>query len=421
MVRTYGLICGGECVNALVMSRKHIAIIGGGPAGLSAAEVLAQINVRVTVYDAMPTPARKLLLAGKSGLNITHAEDKDLFLPRYGDAQKQLAPSIRAFNPETLREWAAQLGTKTFVGSSGRVFPKAMKASPLLRAWLAELHSQNVQLLTRHKWIGFDGDDLLFDVNGVEEKKQHDGVIFALGGASWPRLGATGAWIPYLEEKGISISPFRPANCGFDVAWSDVFKERFAGQPVKAIKATSSVGTTRGEFVVTQGGIEGSLIYHHSAALRDGLEKNGQAALVLDLSPDRNEKWLAESLAKQNQKQSLTNRLRKGPSLSNVKVNLLREFAPEALAKGPKEIAAAIKALHLPVVRPRPIEEAISCAGGIEWDELDKNFMLKKMPGSFVAGEMIDWEAPTGGYLLNACFATGRSAAHGMINWLEAS
>ncbi|MCF6369126.1 TIGR03862 family flavoprotein [Rhizobium halophilum] len=402
------------------MSGHELAIIGGGPAGLMAAEVLAEAGKRVTIYEAMPTFGRKFLLAGKSGLNITHSEDFAQFHTRFGIASERLRPALHTFAPDDVRRWAADVGTETFVGSSGRVFPTAMKASPLLRAWLRRLEGGGVRLMTRHRWIGFEEDSFVFDTPTGRLSVQPDAAVLALGGASWPRLGSDAAWAPWLQAKGIEISPFRPANCGFDVAWSDVFRERFAGAPLKSVATTSPAGTFQGEFVVSSHGIEGSLVYAHSAALRDGLEKKGKAALVVDLAPGRSKGRLARELDRQSGKASFANRLRKGASLEGVKAALLRELVPDASRLPPQQLACLIKALPIPLLRPRPIEEAISSAGGIAWREIDDRFMLERMPGLFAAGEMLDWEAPTGGYLLTACFATGRTAARGVLEWLAA-
>lgn len=400
------------------MTAKQIAIIGGGPAGLAAAEVLSLSGYAVTVYDAMPTFCRKFLLAGKSGLNITHSEDYARFASRFGAACERLRPALDAFTPADVQAWASGLGTETFVGTSGRVFPKVMKASPLLRAWLGRLEAQGVTLLTRHRWTGFEGDGLVFETPNGRTVIRSDATLLALGGASWPRLGSDGAWISLLRNKGVEIADFQPANCGFDVAWSDVFKDRFAGAPLKAVTTTSDAGTFPGEFVISFNGIEGSLVYAHAAALRDRLNQVGRAMLVIDLAPGRSIERLAKDLARQEAKASFSNRLRKGAGLEGVKSALLRELAPEAA--DPERLARSIKALPIPLLRPRPISEAISSAGGVRLDDLDGQYMLKALPGVFAAGEMLDWEAPTGGYLLTACLATGRAAARGILAWLHA-
>ncbi len=392
------------------MCARRIGIIGGGPAGLMAAEAAAMGGARVVVFDAMPSIGRKLLMAGKSGLNITHGEDHAALLGRYGAARARLEAALDDFNATALREWCAGLGIETFVGSSGRVFPKAMKASPLLRAWLGRLAGLGVEIRTRHRWVGFEGDALLFDAPDGRIEEHFDATVLALGGASWPRLGSDGSWVNLLAERGIPVAPFRPANCGFEVAWSPVFVERFAGEPVKAVTASSTAGSQQGEFVVSQWGIEGSLVYAHAAALRDELEQHGVAALELDLAPGRTVERLARDLERQPAKASFANRLRKGAGLDGVKLGLLRELIPDVVALAPPALARQIKALNLPVHKTRPIEEAISVAGGVAWKDVDETYMLRAMPGVFVAGEMLDWEAPTGGYLLTACFATGRAA-----------
>ncbi|KQV65271.1 TIGR03862 family flavoprotein [Rhizobium sp. Root1220] len=400
------------------MTKKDIAIIGGGPAGLMAAEILSSAGHQVTVYEAMPTVARKFLLAGKSGLNITHSEDYDRFATRFGASSDRLRRALDAFTPDKVRTWAEGLGTETFVGSSGRVFPVVMKASPLLRAWLRRLDAQGVKVLTRHRWIGFSGDGYLVEATDGRKVVHPDAALLALGGESWPRLGSDGRWTPWLKERGIAIEGFQPANCGFDVSWSEAFRQRFAGEPVKSVLATSSAGAISGEFVITRHGIEGSLVYAHAHALREELAAGGKAALEIDLAPGRTHERLMRDLGRQDPKASMASRLRKGAGIDGVKANLLREMAGNLDLSDPGQLTGLIKALPIPVQRPRPIAEAISSAGGIGWDEIDETYMLKALPGLFVAGEMIDWEAPTGGYLLTACFATGRAAAHGIEAWL---
>jgi len=392
------------------MAGNRIAVIGGGPAGLMAAEMAAGQGADVVLFEAQPTVGRKLLMAGKSGLNITHAEAKAEFDARYGSGQPHLQAALDAFSAQALRDWCAELGVETFVGSSGRVFPKAMKASPLLRAWLARLSAQGVAIRTRHRWTGFAQDGLRFETPDGPVTDRFDAVVLALGGASWPRLGSDAAWVPWLKAKGVPLSPFRPANCGFEVAWSQPMVERYAGQPVKAVVASSGAGRIAGEFVVTHWGVEGSLVYAHAAALRDALDRDGAAFLELDLTPGRSLERLTRDLARQPAKASLSNRLRKGAGLDGVKLGLLRDTVPDIAQLPADALAAAIKSVALPIARSRPIAEAISVAGGVAWDGVDEHFMLKALPGVFVAGEMLDWEAPTGGYLLTACFATGRAA-----------
>ncbi|MCJ7993738.1 TIGR03862 family flavoprotein [Rhizobium cremeum] len=401
------------------MVAKRIAIIGGGPAGLMAAEELSRAGHAVTVYEAMPTVGRKFLLAGKSGLNITHAEPYERFVTRFGTAGERLRPALDAFTPEDIRSWAAALGTETFIGTSGRVFPKAMKASPLLRAWLKRLETQGVTILTRHRWTGFDGDTYRIETPEGEKRIEADAVLLALGGASWPKLGSDAGWTTWLREKNVDIHDFRPANCGFDCAFSQTFLDRFAGEPLKSVTATSAAGTIPGEFVISRHGIEGSLVYAHAAALRDALATAGRASLVLDLASGRTRERLVRDLARQDAKASFSNRLRKATGLDGVKTALLRELVPDANCLDAEALAGLVKALPLPVASPRPIAEAISSAGGISFDSIDDRFMLKALPGSFVSGEMLDWEAPTGGYLLTACLATGKAAASGIRQWLD--
>jgi len=392
------------------MGLGRVGIVGGGPAGLMAAEAAAGQGAEVVVFEAMPTVGRKLLMAGKSGLNITRSEEFSVFLSRFGAARDRLAPALGALDGPKLREWCAGLGVETFVGSSGRVFPTAMKASPLLRAWLGRLARQGVDIRVRHRWVGWQDGALAFETPEGRRAERFDAVVLALGGASWPRLGSDAAWMPRLLARGVEVAPFRPANCGFELGWSPVFIERFAGQPVKAVAASSDAGSLPGEFVVTRWGIEGSLVYAHAAALRDRLAAGDEAVLRLDLAPGRSPERLARDLGRQPPKASLANRLRKGAGLDAVKAGLVREAVPDAGRHNAEALAALIKALPLAVLRPRPIAEAISSAGGVRWDAVDADFMLRGLPGTFLAGEMLDWEAPTGGYLLTACLATGRAA-----------
>lgn len=402
----------------------HVAVIGGGPAGLMAAEVLGAAGVAVDVFDAMPSVGRKFLLAGKGGMNITHAEPFERFLERYGARSAHLAPYLRAFSPDMLRAWVHGLGIDTFVGSSGRVFPRDMKSAPLLRAWLHRLRAMGVRFHVRHRWQGWDeGEALVFATPEGERRVRADAVVLALGGASWPQLGSDGAWVVQLASTGVSVAPLRPANCGFDVGWSEGFAARFAGEPVKAViaRVPGADGVTvqrQGEFVVTATGVEGSLIYALSAPLRDAIERTGHGVLVLDLAPGRSEQQLAAALARPRGRDSLANHLRKRAGITGVKAGLLRELLLTDVFAAPQPLAAAIKSLPLPLRTPRPIEEAISTAGGVCFEALDEHLMLRTRQGVFCAGEMLDWEAPTGGYLLTACLATGRAAAVGVLAWL---
>lgn len=393
-------------------------IIGGGPAGLMAAEELSRLGHSTTICDAMPSFGRKFLLAGKSGLNITHSEDYEQFRTRFGTASSRLAKALDEFTPQQVREWAAELGSETFIGTSGRVFPTVMKASPLLRAWIKRLQDHGVTFLARHRMVGIAPGVAEFVTPDGPRRIRAKSILLALGGASWPKLGSDGTWVPIIDQLGIAHSPLLPANCGFDAGWSDLFRERFAGEPIKSVAITSSAGTSQGEFVITEHGVEGSLIYAHAQALRDEWLANGSATLRLDLSPGRTQAQLSSALQKQPKSQSLSNRLRK-LGLSPVKIALLREATDKDALQSPEGTAALIKNLNIILQRPRPIEEAISTAGGIRWDALDEHYMLCAQPGLFAAGEMIDWEAPTGGYLLTACFATGRAAGRGMAEWLR--
>ena len=395
-----------------------VAIVGGGPAGLMAAEALSARGHAVTVFESMPTIGRKFLLAGKSGLNITHAEDYTRFRTRFGAAGARLGAALDAFPPQAVRDWAGTLGIETFVGTSNRVFPVGLKASPLLRAWRARLEASGVDIRTRHRMVGLDREGLHLRTPEGDLLLQPPAVLLALGGASWPRLGSDAAWVPALQKLGIALAPFRPANCGFDVAWSADFAERFAGAPLKAITATSAAGCIQGECVVSRHGIEGSLVYAHASACRDALEANGQADLLIDLMPGRTVERLSADLARQPAKASFSTRLRKGARLDGVKAALLRECTPDAARWTPEALATRIKQLPVPLLRPRPIAEAISSAGGVRWSGLDERMMVSAVPGLFVAGEMTDWEAPTGGYLLTACLATGRHAGFGVADWL---
>lgn len=398
----------------------RVAIIGGGPAGLMAAEVLSAVDgLAVTVFDAMPSLGRKFLMAGKGGMNITHSEPQADFIRRYGKRGDVLAPLLDRFGASELRAWIHGLGIETFVGTSGRVFPREMKAAPLLRAWLHRLRQNRVQFAVRHRWLGWTADNALrFSTPDGELLVEADAVILALGGASWSKLGSDGAWVPLLTGRGAEVAALKPANCGFDVAWTPHFSERHAGQPIKPVIASVGALRQQGEFNITASGIEGGLIYAVSAALRDALEHDGKAVLQLDLAPGRSLEKLTAELSRPRGRDSLANHLRRRAGIEGVKAGLLRELCQAETFDSPSRLAAAIKALLLPVVATRPIDEAISTAGGLTFSELDEHLMLRKLPGVFSAGEMLDWEAPTGGYLLTACLATGRAAGEGARDWL---
>ena len=380
-----------------------LVIIGAGPAGLAAAEAALAAGVRPLVLEAKPSVARKFLMAGKSGLNLTMDEPRKAFLAAFGSAVPHLAPMIDAFGPAEAMAWAKGLGEPVFTGSSGRVFPVSRKGSPLLRRWLSRLGGAEIR--TRWRWRGWEAGALAVETPAGPRHLRPRATVLTLGGASWPRLGSDAAWVPWLAEQGVGLTPFRPANMGFDIAWSEHFVQRFAGAPVKNVALTLGPLRLRGEFVVTSAGVEGSLVYAISAALRDALEW-GEVTLTLDLAPDRSEADLSRRLARPRGRASLANHLRKAAGLEGVRAALLRELAPGALGET-VAMARAIKALPLPVLKPRPLSEAISVAGGVAWEELDVSLMLHRLPGVFCAGEMLDWEAPTGGYLLTACIATG--------------
>ncbi|WP_431112445.1 TIGR03862 family flavoprotein [Variovorax paradoxus] len=409
------------------MTLSHtVAVIGGGPAGLMAAEVLSASGVQVHVYDAMPSVGRKFLLAGRGGLNLTHSEPFDIFMSRFGERRAQLEPMLRQFGPDQVREWAAGLGIETFVGTSGRVFPADMKAAPLLRAWLQRLRAAGVQFHMRHRWLGegdapIDAAALRFASPAGETTVKADAAVLALGGASWARLGSDGAWAPWLQACGVDIAPLQPANCGFDGAgWSEHFSSRFAGQPFKsvAISFTDSQGrrfARKGEFVATATGIEGSLIYAASALLRDEITAHGSATLLLDLLPDRSAEQVLAAVKHPRGARSLSSHLKSRLGLEGIKAGVLHEVLSREAMQDPAQLAATIKAVPLRLVAARPIDEAISTAGGVRFDALDEGLMATALPGVFVAGEMLDWEAPTGGYLLTASMASGAAAARGAI------
>ena len=412
---------------------QTVAVIGAGPAGLMAAEVLALSGLQVDVYDAMPSVGRKFLLAGKGGLNLTHSEAIEPFLARYGARRAQIEPLLREFGPDALRAWAQGLGIDTFVGSSGRVFPSDMKAAPLLRAWLHRLRAAGVRFHMRHGWLGWSEDDatsLRFAAPNGELTIAARCTVLALGGGSWSRLGSDGAWVPWLTQRGVDVAPLQPSNCGFDISrgddsgWSEHFVSRFAGRPLKtvAMSMVDARGTTmrqRGECVVTQGGVEGSLVYALSAPAREQIAATGSALLHLDLLPDREPAFVQTEVARPRGSRSLSTHLKSRLGIDGVKAGLLHELLPREVFADSVALAAAIKALPLRLVAARPIDEAISSAGGVRFEARDEGLMLKSLPGVFCAGEMLDWEAPTGGYLLTACCASGRVAGRAAALYLN--
>ncbi len=401
---------------------KTIAIIGAGPAGLMAAEMLSQSNFHVTVYDAMPSAGRKFLMAGKGGMNISHAEDFSTFVSRYGSRQTNLAPYLNAFTPTDLREWLSDLGIETFVGSSGRIFPKEMKAAPLLRAWLQRLRANGVQFSMRHRWLGWQNNDTkkwVFDTPNGEKIVTADAVILALGGGSWARLGSTGEWVSILREQSVKVETLQPSNCGFNVAWRDYFKQRFAGQPLKNVRVHFNDFQQKGEIMITEHGIEGGLIYAASSRIRDEIVKNGTATIHLDLFPDKTTEALMARLNQPRGKSSTAQFWRKQLGLDGVKAGLVREILDVDALNSVELVCQTLKALSLRLLAPRPIDEAISSAGGVSFTALNGDLKCEQLTNVFCAGEMLDWEAPTGGYLLTACLATGRAAGLGVLNWLE--
>lgn len=407
--------------------KKKVAVIGGGPAGLMAAEILAGKGLVVNVYDAMPSIGRKMLWAGVSGLNLTHAEAKENFVKRYGVRQKEIGQWLEHFDADDLVRWTNGLGIETFVGSSQRVFPKVMKAAPLVKAWLYRLRGLGVGLYKRHRFMGWSADgDLILETPEGEKRVAVDAVVLAMGGGSWARLGGDGQWTKTLAAKGISLETLQASNCGFNVAWSEIFKESFAGVPVKGVQLSFQYSPTNwqrrnGDFVITAHGIEGSAVYALSASMRESLSQGRETVLYVDLMPGRSEGDLALALSRHRGKASVTSHWRKTIGLEGVKAALVREVLPKEEWSDAQRVAKVLK--HLPIVleSTRPIDEAISTSGGVPFDELDAGLMLKKLPGVFCAGEMIDWDAPTGGYLLTACFASGAVVADGVLAWLEAS
>lgn len=403
-----------------------VAVIGAGPAGLMAAEVLVGGGADVRVYDAMPSVGRKFLIAGRGGLNLTHSEALPQFLDRYGKAMPHLKAAIEAFPPDALRDWSAAVGQPTFVGSSGRVFPQAFKASLLLRAWLRRLDASGVRFALRHRWTGWEADGrLAFDTPEGPRAIAAEAAVLGLGGASWPRLGSDGAWAEKLVAKGVRIAPLVPANCGFTVAWSDVFRDRYEGQPLKGIALSFGRHTVRGEVMITRFGIEGGAVYALSGPLRDAVLGEGRATLRIDLRPDLDRSDLVMRLSAPRGKQSLSNWLRKAVHLAPTAIGLLQEAAVisgvSLSSLSAEDLSERINAVPVELAGLAPIARAISTAGGIAFDELDANFMIRRLPGIFAAGEMLDWEAPTGGYLLQACFATGAAAGRGALEWVRAN
>ena len=408
---------------------KRVAVIGGGPAGLMAAEALIQSGMQVDLYEAMPSVGRKFLLAGKGGLNITHSEPLDCFLSRYGARRDVLEPMLNTFGPVALQAWVHELGITTFVGSSGRVFPDEMKAAPLLRAWLRRLREAGLEIHVRHRWCGWERatpslETLCFDTPNGKTTVTLDTVVLALGGGSWAKLGSDGAWVATLAQRGVQVAPLMPSNCGFDVGWSEFFRSRFAGHPLKSVALSytdhdGDVQRRTGELMLSDTGVEGSLIYAASATLRAAIAAQGFATIVLDLAPDKSLERLTNEIAHPRGARSFSSHMQSRTGIKGAKMGLLREILPAPDFADPLRLAAAIKSLPLTLTATRPIDEAISSAGGIVFEELDANLMLQKLPGVFCAGEMLDWEAPTGGYLLTGCFASGHVAGLGALRWLN--
>jgi uncharacterized flavoprotein (TIGR03862 family) len=411
-------------MNPTLESPRRAIVIGGGPAGLMAAETLSAGGAQVDLYDAMPSVGRKFLLAGKGGMNITHSEDLDAFAGRYGARRPEVERWLDGFSPLQVREWIHGLGIDTFVGSSGRVFPADMKAAPLLRAWLHRLREGGVRFHMRHRWLGWRDGALLFATPDGERLETADAVVLALGGASWARLGSDGAWVPLLAGRGVGVAPLVPMNCGFDAAWSEHFSSRHAGAPLTTVGlAVEDVDGRRhyrkGQFVVTAGGIEGSLVYALSGAIRDRILRDGRATVWIDLLPDHDAARVLDEVMRPRGARSMSSHLQSRLGIKGVKSGLLHEALSREAYADPAQLARAIKALPVTLLRPRPIDEAISSGGGVRFEETDgPQGMLRALPGVFVAGEMVDWEAPTGGYLLTACFGSGRAAGLGALEWL---
>jgi uncharacterized flavoprotein (TIGR03862 family) len=407
------------------LSPPKLAVIGGGPAGLMAAEVASAAGIEVDLYEGKGSVGRKFLLAGKGGMNLTHGEAKADFVSRYGARADAVGHWLERFDADALRAWSSGLGIETFIGSSGRVFPSDMKAAPLLRSWVHRLRGQAVRFHVQHRWLGWnDSGGLRFATAAGEQAIDADAVVLALGGGSWPQLGSDGAWQPWLAERGVEIDPLKPSNCGFDIGWSDFLATRHAGAPLKPVVAhwrdAQGVEQARqGECVITTTGIEGSLIYALSATLRDAIARDGRTTLWLDLAPDRPLERLSQELAKPRGRRSLGDHLRRHAGIGGVKSALLHEILDAPALNDPVRLAQAIKRLPLVLKRARPLAETISSGGGVRLEALDSHLMLQRLPGVFCAGEMLDWEAPTGGYLLTACMASGRLAGQGAVRWLR--
>lgn len=405
----------------------RLAIVGGGPAGLMAAETARAAGVGVDVYEGKGSVGRKFLIAGKGGLNLTHSEDSARFLDRFGSRKENVRPWLYAFGADAIREWARGLNVETIVGTSGRVFPADLKAAPLLRSWVRRLRESDVRFHVGHYCVGFDADGALRFKTADGERVIHaEAVVLALGGASWPELGSDGTWVAWLRQRGVDVAPLRPSNCGFDVGWSEIFAQRYAGQPVKSVVISGPYGhstarTIQGEFIVTAAGVEGSAIYALSGALRDAIDAKGVAELRLDLAPGRQRERLQQDLSRPRAGRTLTEHLRRCARIDGVKTGLIYEVVPKVDRDDPVKLAAAIKSLPVTLLRARPIEEAISSAGGVRFSALNAQLMIESLPGVFCAGEVIDWEAPTGGYLLTACLASGRLAGQSAADWLKSS